>query len=467
VDEIPMAVPKAGPDALPELDAFLAPFARLFRRRTSRRSLERYITGLLTDLPRKNCDTIAAAVADTSTERLQHLLTDAEWDAAALDEARVRRLAAVSPPAGVLLIDDTGLPKQGRASPGVARQYSGTLGKVGNCQIVVTAEYVVDLPSATQPLHWPVAARVYLPASWAEDPTRRTRAHIADTTAFATKSELALELVDCARAWGVAFDVVVADANYGSNPYFLAGLEERGLAYVVAVDKRFGVREPGAVATVAAAPAPAYRGVGRPRKKRPADLHVAEEIAATLPDDDYAPVTWRDGTAGPLCKQVAARRMHRAAGPPTTTSPRRIRTGPEGWFLVERPLAGEAGGTTYYVSNLGADVPRNRLIQLAHARWAIEQFYEDAKGECGLDDYQGRRWDGLQRHLALVLLAYSFLMIDRHTERGAPVLSPLRHRPFVPRHPPPRFGPPPPRPRPLVRPLRPDPTLSAQKKLTQ
>jgi SRSO17 transposase len=416
---------------------------------------------------RKNCDTIAAAVADTDPERLQHLLTDAEWEASALDEARVRHLAGVSPPAGVLLIDDTGLPKQGRASPGVARQYCGTLGKVGNCQIVVTAEYVVDVPSATQPLHWPVAARVYLPASWAQDPTRRRRARIADTTAFATKSELALELVDCARAWGVAFGVVVADANYGSNPHFLAGLEERGLGYVVAVDKRFGVRAPDAVAVVASAPAPAYRGVGRPRKKRPADVHVAEEIAAHLTDADYTAVTWRDGTAGPLCKQVAACRMHRAAGPPTTTSPRRIRTGPQGWFLVERPLPGESGDTSYYLSNLGADVSRDRLVQLAHARWAIEQFYEDAKGECGLDDYQGRRWDGLHRHLALVLLAYSFLMIDRHTEDGVPVLSPLRNWPVVPRRPPPRFGPSPARPRPVVRAHRPDSTLPAQKKLTQ
>lgn len=466
MDEIPIAVPRAGPDALPELDDFLAPFARLFRRSTSRRSLERYVTGLLTDLPRKNCDTIAAAVADTDPERLQHLLTDAEWETSALDEARVRHLAAVSP-TGVLLIDDTGLPKQGRVSPGVARQYSGTLGKVGNCQIVVTAEYVADVPSATQPLHWPVAARVYLPTSWAEDPLRRKRAHIPDATTFATKSALALELVDCARAWGVAFDVVVADANYGSNPHFLAGLEERGLNYVVAVDKRFGVREASAVATVASAPAPAYGGVGRPRTKRPADLHVAEEIAASLPDDAYTMVTWRDGTAGPLCKQVAARRMHRAAGAPTTTSPRRIRTGPAGWFVVERPLPGASGDTSYYLSNLGPDISRDRLVQLAHARWAIEQFYEDAKGECGLDDYQGRRWDGLHRHLALVMLAYSFLMIDRHSEDGEPVLFPLWNWPIVSRRPPPRFGPPTARPRPLVRAYRPDQTLPTQKKLTQ
>src|SRR5579862_8437804 len=135
------AVPRASPDPLPELATYLAPFASLLHRAESRASLERYVTGLLTDLPRKNCDTIAAALAGTSAERLQHLLTDATWDAAALDEARVNALVPLSPPDGILAIDDTGLPKQGKASVGVSRQYSGTLGKIGNCQVVVTAEY--------------------------------------------------------------------------------------------------------------------------------------------------------------------------------------------------------------------------------------------------------------------------------------------------------------------------------------
>src|SRR5271165_275983 len=138
--------PKASPDVLPELAAFLTPFLPLFRYAQSRQSLDRYLVGLLSDLPRKNAQTIAAAVADTSIERLQHLLTDATWDPLALDEGRVRGLAAHSPAGGVLVLDDTGLPKQGHASVGVAAQYSGTLGKVGNCQVVVTAEYVADAP---------------------------------------------------------------------------------------------------------------------------------------------------------------------------------------------------------------------------------------------------------------------------------------------------------------------------------
>ena len=156
-------VPKASPETLPELATSLGPFAPLLRRSTSRESVERYLTGLLTDLPRKTCDTIAAAVAGTSTERFQHLLTDATWEPQALDQQRVQTLVAQSPPHGLLVLDDTGLPKQGRGSVGVARQYAGTLGKVANCQVVVSTHYVADEPTSPAPIHWPLTAQLYLP----------------------------------------------------------------------------------------------------------------------------------------------------------------------------------------------------------------------------------------------------------------------------------------------------------------
>ncbi len=144
--------PKGSPDPLPELEEFLKPFAPLFRRASSRHSLERYVTGLLTDLPRKNCETMAAAVANTSLEQLQHLLTDAAWDPLALDEQRVRWLVERSPKQGVLLLDEGGLPKQGKASVGVQHQYGGALGKQGNCQVLVSAEYMVDDSLSSRPL---------------------------------------------------------------------------------------------------------------------------------------------------------------------------------------------------------------------------------------------------------------------------------------------------------------------------
>lgn len=415
-----VAVPKAGPDPLPELAPFLAPFAPLFRRAESRQSLERYVTGLLTDLPRKTCDTIAAAVAGTSTERLQHLLTDADWDPAALDRARVRHLVSISPAGGVLVLDDTGLPKQGRHSVGVARQYSGTLGKVANCQVVVSAEYVADLGSSA-PLHWPVSARLYLPETWAADPARRRRAHIPADVPFQTKPELALALIDRARAWDVPFAVVVADAGYGDNPNFVAGVDERGLHYLCGVEGTFGVRLPAEVqaAAQAAAAAPTPRGRGRPKLPRPAPLHTAKATSTALPEDAWRTVAWREGTKGTLRKQFAAVRAHWATGNPAvgpsgrSVQHGRMRTGPEGWLLAERPVAGDAGEPKWYYANVPVDTSLERLVALAHARWPVEQFYEDSKGECGLDHYQGRRWDGLHRHLALTMLTYSFLVRQR------------------------------------------------------
>src|SRR5262244_214843 len=426
-------VPQASPETLPELASSLAPFAPLFRRSTSRASVERYLTGLLTDLPRKNCDTIAAAVAGTSTERLQHLLTDATWDPQGLDQQRVRALVAQSPSQGLLVLDDTGLPKQGRGSVGVARQYSGTLGTVANCQVVVSAHDVADEPTSPAPVHWPVTARLSLPETWATDPTRRTTVHVPMESAFQTKPELALALVDQARAWGVPFGWVVADAGYGDNPTFLQGLDDRQLVYVVGVSSTFGVRLPDEVRTAALVLPSRPRGRGQPKKPRPAPRYEAKAVLEALPEDRWQPITWREHDDMVLRKQFVAVRVHWATGGAQfSTSHHRVSTGPEGWLLGERPLPGERGDLKWYFSNLLAETPLQRLVELAHSRWPIEQFYEDAKGECGLDHYQGRRWDGLHRHLALVMLAYSFLARQRWTPADPAGFSPLRGAPVVP-----------------------------------
>jgi SRSO17 transposase len=425
---IPDAVPKASSDPLPEISAFLEPFAPLFRRSQSRHSLERYITGLLTDLERKNCDTIAAALAGTSTERLQHLLTDADWDSLKLDGARVRSLSWRSPKGGILVIDDTSFPKQGKASVGVARQYCGAVGKRANCQVVVSAEYVADEPESSRPLHWPVSAQLYLPEGWANDLTRRQRSHVPEEVIFRSKPNLALRLVDLSREWSVPFCVVVADSGYGKYPSFLGGLEEREVAYVCGVESSFGVRLPEEVRAASEAGAPPYKGRGQPPKERPSPLYTARGLIESLPEEAWRTVSWREGSKGTLSKQMVALRVHRATGSDRHSIDHElVHTAKEGWLIAERPLPGTPSSAaregeeelSYYYSTLGAQVPLERLASLAKSRWAIEQFYEDGKGECGLSDYQGRRWEGLHRHLALSMLAYSFLMLHSSVTSGA------------------------------------------------
>jgi len=337
-----------------------------------------------------------------------------------------RTLVAQSPPQGLLALDDTGLPKQGRGSVGVARQYSGTLGKVANCQVVVSVHYVADEPTSPAPIHWPVSAQLYLPEGWATDPARRSKVHVPTAVAFQTKPELALALVEQARAWRVPFAWVVADAGYGDNPTFLQGLEARQIAYVVGVSSTFGVRLPAEVSAAALVQPSRPRGRGQPKKPRPAPLYTAKAILAALPEARWQPITWRQHEDRALRKQFVAVRVHWATGGAQfSTSHHRVSTGPEGWLLGERPVPGDSGDHKWYVSNLPAATPLHRLVELAHSRWPIEQFYEDAKGECGLDHYQGRRWDGLQRHLALVMLAYSFLACQRWTSATTAGFSPL------------------------------------------
>jgi SRSO17 transposase len=442
-NRIPDAVPKASSEPLPEISSFLEPFAPLFRRSQSRHSLERYITGLLTDLDRKNCDTIAAAVAGTSTERLQHLLTDADWDSRQLDAARVRSLSEKSPQeGGILVLDDTSFPKKGKSSVGVARQYCGALGKRANCQVVVSAHYVADELQSSRPLHWPVSAQLYLPEGWANDRGRRERAHVPEEVGFRSKPQIALSLVDLSLEWGVPFEVVVADSGYGKYPMFLEGLEERKLPYVSGVESTFGVRRPEEVVAAKEAGAPPYKGRGQPPKERPAPLYTAKEVIESLPEERWQTVVWREGTKGTLSKQMVALRAHRATGSDRhSTTHERVVTAQEGWLIAERPLRRSEKGEDlpdeeelkYYYSSLGADVSLERLAALAKSRWAIEQFYEDAKEECGLGDYQGRRWDGVHRHLALVMVAYSFLMLHSSvTTAGAESSSSSSEKAFFP-----------------------------------
>lgn len=186
-----LRVPQVPSEPIAELDEFLEPFRVRFRRRESQEAVERYLTGLLSEHPNKNCDTLAELVPGASEQQLQGLLTQMVWDAQALNQQRVEVMCALRTEGdGVLIFDDTGFGKQGKHSVGVARQYSGTLGKVANCQITVNCHY------AERTLAWPVASRLYLPQSWCNDPERRTAAQVPVEVRFQTKAEIALDLLD-------------------------------------------------------------------------------------------------------------------------------------------------------------------------------------------------------------------------------------------------------------------------------
>jgi SRSO17 transposase len=366
---------QASPAELPELQEFLASFQVRFRRPEGREALERYTTGLLTELPNKNCDTLAQAVPGTSEQRLQEFLTNMPWDEEDLNRQRVQKmLAEATRGEGVLVVDDTGFPKQGKASVGVERQYSGTLGKVGNCQIAVTCCY------SDRQATWPVAVRLYLPKTWAHDPERRQRARVPADVAFQPKPEIALALLDQAWAWGVRHCGVVADADYGDNPNFLAGLEARQEPYVVGVRTDFPLTL---------------------RHTAPSRVWRADALLETVPRWQWRTIRWRRGTKGWLRKKFVALRCWRA----TSDGQRH-----EGWLLGERATQGQPEERKYFWSNLPAETPLEALAGLAHRRHAIEQFHEEAKGELGWDQYQGRLWPGFHRHAVTVMLAYSFLV---------------------------------------------------------
>src|SRR5262245_25965271 len=229
-------IPQAPSEPWPELAEFLAPCRVHFARSEGPPALERDLTGLVTEHPNNHGDTLAHVVPGTAEQQLQGLLTARAGDQDDLNRQRVQQMRTL-PTEGdaALIVDDTGCAKQGHASVGVARQYAGTLGKVGNCQVTVNGHY------AERTRAGPVATRLYLPEDWASDPDRRGPAKVPPEGTFQTKPAIALDRLDRAQTWGVPWTGVVADADYGDNPNFLTGLEKRRQRYVVAVRSDFAV----------------------------------------------------------------------------------------------------------------------------------------------------------------------------------------------------------------------------------
>ena len=386
-------LPQAPSEPLPELAEFLAPLRPKFTFDRSFTSLARYLTGLLTEHPQKNCDTLAQVVPGTTQQNLQYLLTDLVWDEQALNRQRIRQMLQLpSEGDGVLVVDDTGFLKKGTASVGVARQYTGSAGKVCNCQVTVNCHY------AERTLAWPVATRLYLPRAWTDDPQRCAKAHVPPETKFQTKAEIALDLVDEADAAGVPFAGVVADGDYGDNPNFLNGLEERGQRCVAAVRKDFQVAT----------------GWGARQPAQDAAALLAQQRARA-----WQVICWRHEHGVTLKASFTAVRCWRRDGDGT----RHV-----GWLIGERPCGEPAGEHHYYWSNFPRATPRAQMIEYEHRRCWVEQYHEEAKGELGWDQHQGRVWESFHRHAVTVMLADSFLVWLEYRQRQQ-VLSAGRPRP--------------------------------------
>ena len=398
---------KVGPSPPADLAAFLQPYASLVSRGQSRHAMERYTAGLLADIPRKTASDLGRGIAGTNGQRLQEFLTNTEWDSREMDLLRVQHMVVqASAGLGVQIIDDTGFAKKGAHSVGVARQYSGTLGRVDNCQVLVTSHYVDGS------FDWPITARLYLPEGWTQDQVRLSAAKVPAGTPFKTKGEIALELIDAGIAAAVPTEAVLADAGYGDQPRFLEGLETRGLPYLVGVasSTRFRLARD-LEADPGEEPAPPYQGQGRPRQARRLEDRIpsreANALLEELLQDAWQAITWREGSKGDLAKEFTRVRVYRVGrrGKPLPIA---------GWLIGQRSLPGHQRESKYFFAWGLDSLSLHDLVTLAHCRWVIERFYQDAKGELGLDDYEGRFWTGLHRHVALVMMAHSFLSLRRN-----------------------------------------------------
>jgi SRSO17 transposase len=360
-----------------------------------------YLRGLIEEGKRKSLEPMVerlGAVADYQS--MQQFLTDSPWDPAELVRAVAER---VTPEIEILawVLDDTGFPKQGKRSPGVKRQYSGTLGKIGNCQIGVSVHAVGE--RGTVPLGW----ALYLPEEWCEDSERRARAKIPEEVEFKTKPELGVELLERSSGWEVPKAPVLGDAAYGENNELRERLHHAEFEYVLSVSAETAVFQPGSVFQV-----PERKGAtGRPRGRlRPGRKPQAiAELIAGLDRNDWQTVAFRDGPDGePMISRFAfvrVRAAHRWQWG-FATEPR------EEWLICEWP-EGEEAPTDYWLSNLPRNEEPERLARLARLRWKIELDYKQLKGELGLDQYEGRSYPGWHHHTALVTAAHGFLTLER------------------------------------------------------
>lgn len=386
---------------------FAAEMFEPMQRKDQRRWGEVYLRGLMLDGRRKSIEPMAARLEDGEEQCLQQFVNQSPWDETAVRKRLAARMSEeISPEAWI--VDDTGFPKFGDKSVGVARQYCGALGKVANCQVGVSISAATD--EASCPLDW----RLFMPSEWDEDTERRAKAHIPDDIRHVAKWRLALEMIDELREWGLEPPVVLADAGYGEITAFRAGLEERELDYVAQV--KGGTS---AYAEEVCPEQPAYAGAGRPPKPRyrgkPSSLR---ELALAAGAKVAVEVSWREGTRGELRSRFLALRVRPANVGLRNRASREGSELPLRWALCEWPEGAEEP-VKYWLSNLPEKTPIERLAGLAKLRWRIEHDYRELKDALGLDHFEGRSYRGWNHHVTLVSVAHAFLTLERRSRPPA------------------------------------------------
>jgi SRSO17 transposase len=374
------------------------------------RPLWDYCVGLIMPCGRKSVEPMAAVTAPERVaaqhQSLLHFVNQAPWsDEKVLGKVREMVVPALERhgPIEAWIIDDTGLPKKGRHSVGVGRQYCGQLGKQDNCQVAVS------LSIANHHASLPVAYRLYLPQDWATDGERRGKVGVPEEISFKTKPEIALEQLRWACEAGVARGVVLLDAGYGCNTDLRTGISALALHYVAGILSQTSVW----VSGTGPLPPKKWSGRGRrPKLVRRDDKHQpvsVKELALGLPKRAWRTIKWREGTAEWLSSRFARVRVRAAHHDYKLTDSR-----PEEWLLIEWPK-GEKEPTKYWLSTLPKDITFRPLVDLTKLRWRIERDYQELKQEVGLGHYEGRGWRGFHHHATLCIAAYGFLVSERET----------------------------------------------------
>jgi SRSO17 transposase len=385
-----------------DLDHWLEPFLEATGRSTRRKMAPLYVRGLLGSGGRKSVQPMAERLGLSGHDQLHHFISSPAWDDAPLWRVLAEQVGRqVGGEGAVLMVDDTGVPKKGELSVGVARQYCGELGKVANSQVLVS----LTLARGEVPL--PVGLRLFLPTAWTDDPERCEAAGVPQAARTAqTKSAIALAEIDRVRAAGLRFSCVLADAGFGSSPVFRHGLDERELAWAA------GIACTQLVYRTTVKLRPARTPTGRPAK-HPRPNRPPRTAAEMLETQRWRRITWRNGTKGPLNARFAAVRVRVADGPCNAENTRL--PGEEVWLVGEWRDSGEK---KYYLSNLPKRTSLRRLAAAVKARWSCEQVHQQLKQELGLGDFEGRSWTGLHRHALMTCIAFAYLQHRRLKAAG-------------------------------------------------